>query len=128
MVNFYIRCFLSKTVCKFHILSGEFCKIMVSFHSDIEAAQAARDINNTALYKPLFLPFTYQSSSVSFTQWISLLTPRFSPPVAHIVAGISKPVQLSHHKSLNTPDRIVLYNPTSIVWRYMLVAGRRLRA
>jgi hypothetical protein len=86
--------------------------------------------------------FTHQSQGLSFGDWCALLTACFAPLVAHLVAGvpgIGKPpmpslksfwltdvVYLSY-KRIHWTDRIGLYNPTTILWRYFVIFDRRVR-
>jgi hypothetical protein len=71
--------------------------------------------------------FNVQTSSVHLDDWISLLTLCLAPLLVHIIVGVPHPTYLN-----DTPpkwhDRIVHYNPTSIVWRYFVIADRRLRS
>ncbi|KAI0386323.1 hypothetical protein F5Y04DRAFT_120299 [Hypomontagnella monticulosa] len=72
-------------------------------------------------------PFTVQSGSISFTEWCSLLTLCLAPLIAHIAAGFPSPSYL-HARPPKWHERIALYNPTSILWRYIAIADRRVRA
>ncbi|OTB00917.1 hypothetical protein M426DRAFT_15021 [Hypoxylon sp. CI-4A] len=72
-------------------------------------------------------PLRYQSGSITFTEWISLFTLALAPLIAHIAAGCPAPSYLTP-----TPpkwhERIALFNPTSILWRYAMIADRRIPA
>ncbi|KAI1087293.1 hypothetical protein F5B19DRAFT_497514 [Rostrohypoxylon terebratum] len=69
----------------------------------------------------------YQSGDVTFVEWCSLFTLCLAPLIAHIVAGFPLPSYLSpRHPKWN--ERIALYNPTSILWRYAAITDRRIRA
>ncbi|KAJ6438235.1 putative transcriptional regulatory protein C11D3.07c [Purpureocillium lavendulum] len=73
------------------------------------------------------ISFAYQSKDIPFTKWISLFTLCFAPLVAHIASGCPQPSYLS----LTRPqwhDRLCLYNPTTIAWRYFAITERRIRA
>jgi hypothetical protein len=86
--------------------------------------------------------FNYQSQSISFGDWMLLLTLCFAPLIAHLVAGVpptgeltqnlilclcSNPsVTLSHYPPHWT-DRVCHFNPTSILWRYFAIFDRRVR-
>ncbi|KAF2872014.1 hypothetical protein BDV95DRAFT_449665, partial [Massariosphaeria phaeospora] len=58
---------------------------------------------------------------------ISLLTLCLAPLLVHIVVGVPHPVYL-HDPAPRWHDRIVHYNPTTIIWRYFIIADRRLRS
>jgi len=73
------------------------------------------------------LSLSHQSQGLSFEQWISVFTLCLAPLVAHIIAGVPKIVLLSH-KRLSWHERIGLYNPTTILWRYFSITDRRIRA
>lgn len=74
------------------------------------------------------LPLTYQSGDIPIGTWISLLTLCLAPLIAHIVAGAPDPTILSPHRLPRWHDRIVHFNPTSILWRYFAITNRRVRA
>jgi hypothetical protein len=73
------------------------------------------------------IQFTYQSQSIKFTEWISLLTLCLAPLIAHIIAGVPNPIYLSRRRP---PWHSLLghFNPTSILWRYFVISDRRARA
>ncbi|KAF2661084.1 hypothetical protein K491DRAFT_588191 [Lophiostoma macrostomum CBS 122681] len=71
--------------------------------------------------------FNVQTSSVHLDDWISLLTLCLAPLLVHIIVGVPHPTYLND-KPPKWHDRIVHYNPTSIVWRYFVIADRRLRS
>ncbi|KAI1777377.1 hypothetical protein F4818DRAFT_410092 [Hypoxylon cercidicola] len=77
-------------------------------------------------YSFLIYPIAYQSSQISFTEWISLLTLCLAPLIAHIAAGVPQPSFL-YERPPRWHERISLYNPTSILWRYAAIADRRIR-
>lgn len=74
-----------------------------------------------------YLYFNIQAGSVRLEDWLSLLTLCLAPLLVHIIVGVPHPVYL-HDPSPKWHDRIVHYNPTSIVWRYFVIADRRLRS
>ncbi|KAI6091692.1 hypothetical protein F4821DRAFT_255003 [Hypoxylon rubiginosum] len=80
--------------------------------------------SNTTFY---IHPIAYQSCKISFTEWVSLLTLCLAPLIAHIAAGVPQPSFL-HERSPRWHERIGLYNPTTILWRYAAIADRRIRA
>ncbi|KAI0540437.1 hypothetical protein GGR58DRAFT_146433 [Xylaria digitata] len=63
---------------------------------------------------------------LSFSDWVSLLTLCFAPLIAHVVAGVPHSSYL-YDKRPKWHERICLYNPTSIMWRYFSILDRRLR-
>jgi hypothetical protein len=71
--------------------------------------------------------FTYQSNGISFVDFISLLTLCFAPLIAHVMAGVPEPTVLCA-KPPSWTERLVHYNPTSILWRYISITDRRIRA
>jgi hypothetical protein len=72
------------------------------------------------------ISFKYQSQSISFSEWLSLLTLAFAPLVAHIFVGVARPIILSGE--IPWQERVCHYNPTSIFWRYFAITDRRCRA
>ncbi|KAI0149815.1 hypothetical protein F4776DRAFT_180592 [Hypoxylon sp. NC0597] len=72
-------------------------------------------------------PFRLESSDISFSDWISIITLSLAPLLAHIVAGVSEPVALCGDEP-KWYDHISHYNPTSILWRYAAITDRRIRA
>ncbi|PMD31304.1 hypothetical protein L207DRAFT_519558 [Hyaloscypha variabilis F] len=73
-----------------------------------------------------FLP-NFHSHGLTFNDWLSLLTLCLAPLIAHIVAGVPPPTYL-HSRRPTWHDRICHYNPTSILWRYLAITDRRVRA
>ncbi|KAF2118330.1 hypothetical protein BDV96DRAFT_569679 [Lophiotrema nucula] len=74
-----------------------------------------------------FFYFNVQAGSTRLEEWISLLTLSLAPLLVHIIVGVPHPVHL-HDRPPSWHDRIVHYNPTSIIWRYFVIADRRLRS
>ncbi|KAI1074733.1 hypothetical protein F5B20DRAFT_562791 [Whalleya microplaca] len=72
-------------------------------------------------------PIAYQSQNIPFTEWVSLLTLGLAPLVAHIAAGVPQPSYL-YERLPKWHERLCLYNPTSILWRYAAITDRRIRA
>jgi hypothetical protein len=71
--------------------------------------------------------FRYQSYSIPFEEWISMLTVCLAPLVTHIVFGFAEPVLLSDRLPRWT-DRLAQFNPITIVWRWYSIVYRRIRA
>lgn len=78
----------------------------------------------------LILPIAYQSKDISFPDWIAILTLSLAPLIAHIVAGVPQISYLSNNTNPRPRwhDNVCHYNPTSIIWRYGMIADRRIRA
>jgi len=68
--------------------------------------------------------FTLQSSKLTFTEWIWLLTLAFAPLLAHLFVGGPQIVILGSNRA-RWLDVMCLYNPTTIIWRYYSIAVRR---
>ena len=71
--------------------------------------------------------YTYQAKDITFEEWINELTLCLAPLIAHIIAGVPNPVYRQEHKP-SWHERIIHYNPTSILWRYFALTDRRFRA
>jgi hypothetical protein len=83
---------------------------------------------NTTIPAPTsFIQFSYQSQSIQFTEWISLLTLCLAPLIAHIIAGVPTPIYLSR-KRPPWHSFVGHFNPMSILWRYFVITDRRVRA
>ena len=93
-------------------------------HAD---AQTGSKLNVTYAKPPNGVSFVHQGQDINFSGWITLLTLCFAPLIAHIVAGVPPPVYLSA-KAPTWHERISHYNPTSIIWRYVAILDRRIRA
>ncbi|KAM7207842.1 hypothetical protein V8F20_001884 [Naviculisporaceae sp. PSN 640] len=72
-------------------------------------------------------PITYQSGDNTFSEWITLFTLCLAPLIAHIIAGVPQVSCLAKRRP-RWHDRICHYNPISILWRYAVIADRRIRA
>lgn len=73
------------------------------------------------------LPLQYQSYDIPFAKWVSLLTLALAPLFAHIIAGAPRAFYLCKRQP-KWHERLVHYNPTSVLWRYAAIADRRIRA
>ena len=73
------------------------------------------------------MPFSYQAQGISFADWANLFTLCLAPLIAHVFGGSPSITQLSS-KPPRWHERLWQYNPTSILWRYFVIADRRLRA
>ncbi|KAL2689083.1 hypothetical protein Neosp_003135 [[Neocosmospora] mangrovei] len=82
----------------------------------------------TLEYQPLnALPLRVQNQEISFFEWVTLLTLCLTPLVAHVLVGVPSPTILDDNRP-TWYHRICHYNPTSILWRYAIIADRRIRA
>jgi hypothetical protein len=113
IVKFHTHCVFLKSLCPAAQMSG-LLKFLI-FAAFPFGALAS------------ILPLTYKSGSLKFNDWISLFTLCFAPLVAHVLAGVPTIVYLSQDRP-NWRQKLVLYNPTTILWRYFVIADRRLRA
>ncbi|KAH8729046.1 hypothetical protein GQ44DRAFT_503021 [Phaeosphaeriaceae sp. PMI808] len=68
--------------------------------------------------------FSLQSSRITFSEWIWLLTLALAPLLAHVFVGGPTIVRLDPRQP-RWLDIACLYNPTTIVWRYYAIAVRR---
>ena len=73
------------------------------------------------------LPLQYQSQGFDFDQWFQLFTLCLAPLVLHLATGIPEPTIL-YGDGPGWWDRLPLFSPVSIVWRYLAIADRRCRA
>lgn len=73
-----------------------------------------------------FEPLRYNSREVSFGEWVSLLTLCLAPLVAHVFAGSPTPSYLVSSRP-RWYDRLCVFNPTAILYRYGAIADRRIR-
>ena len=73
------------------------------------------------------LPLAYQSRDITFPQCVSLITLGLAPLIVHIVSGAPEPTYLCRSRP-QWHDRMCLYCPLTILWRYMAIADRRIRA
>ncbi|KUJ15266.1 uncharacterized protein LY89DRAFT_750591 [Mollisia scopiformis] len=73
------------------------------------------------------LPFSYKSEDLAFSDWITLFTLCLAPLIAHILSGAPKVVYFAKRRP-SWHERIGVYNPTTILWRYFAIADRRIRA
>jgi hypothetical protein len=85
--------------------------------------------NKTVHVAPEFrYAFNYadKTSTLRLEDWLSLLTLCFAPLLGHIVSGVPTVIRRSR-----TPpswlDTTCLYNPATILWRYLAIVDRRAR-
>jgi hypothetical protein len=79
------------------------------------------------LYTPTLLPLKYQSQDITLPEWITLFTVCLAPLLANLVAGAPRISTISkRHRPWH--ESICLYNPTSILWRYVAITDRKIRA
>jgi hypothetical protein len=68
----------------------------------------------------------YQSAGIPFNEWLAQLTLCFAPFAAHILNGVPTTV-MTEHSSPSWTSKINFYNPTTILWRYVIITDRRIR-
>ena len=83
---------------------------------DVQLLPAARELFN----------YADPTSQLDLEDWVSILTLCFSPLIAHIIAGVPTVVRRCP-KPPSWLDTLCLYNPTTILWRYLAIADRRAR-
>lgn len=67
-----------------------------------------------------------KTDTIRLEDWLGLLTLCLAPLLAHIIAGVPTIVRRSR-KSPLWLDQLCLYNPTTILWRYLAIVDRRVR-
>lgn len=73
----------------------------------------------------------YQSGGTSLSDWLSLFTLCLTPFAVHLLAGVPAVSYLVRGAGGGGPrwhDTLCHYNPTSILWRYVAITDRRIRA
>lgn len=71
-------------------------------------------------------PIQYNSQCIGFTEWINLYTLCLAPLIARIISGAPPASYLARTRP-KWHDRLCVYNPTSIIWRYAAITDRRIR-
>jgi hypothetical protein len=96
---------------------------------ELQFAEASFPISATVSINPMMavIAFSYQSSGFDFGDWVSLFTLSLAPLVTHILTGVPDIIQL-YSKTPHWSDRLVHFNPTSILWRYFAILDRRVRS
>jgi len=80
-------------------------------------------------FRPIL--FTHQSQNIPYTTWFEFFTLCLAPLIAHIFAGVEGPTiigSLPNPKPPTWHDRLTSYNPISVLWRWLAIADRRVRA
>jgi hypothetical protein len=72
--------------------------------------------------------FTNQSSGTPFAEWNKLFTLCLAPLVAHVASGVVSSTILGGSQGPSWSAYLPHFNPLSIVWRYYIIADRRVRA
>ena len=67
-----------------------------------------------------------KTNTLRLEDWLSILTLCFAPLIAHVISGVPIVVRRCPD-SVSWLDYLCLYNPTTIVWRYLAIADRRIR-
>jgi hypothetical protein len=81
------------------------------------------------IFGPQPVTFTYQSRGTRVTDWFNMLTVCLAPLIAHVAGGVPAATFLG--TDAQRPSwiaRLPHFNPASIIWRYMAIADRRVRA
>jgi hypothetical protein len=68
----------------------------------------------------------YQSKGIPFPEWLAQFTLCFAPFAAHLLTGVPEYVVVSYQRPPSW-THINFFNPMTIVWRYVMIADRRLR-
>jgi hypothetical protein len=73
--------------------------------------------------------FRYQSQGIPYPFWSNLFTLCLAPLIAHVAGGVESPTILgSASQGPSWSAYLTHFNPISIVWRYYIIADRRVRA
>jgi len=72
--------------------------------------------------------FSRQSQDIQFNEWIDLSTLCLAPLIAHIIAGVPSATFRHPERRPKWHERMGIFNPTSIIWRYFAILDRRVRA
>ncbi|RJE26712.1 hypothetical protein PHISCL_00943 [Aspergillus sclerotialis] len=70
--------------------------------------------------------FPEDTRVIRLEDWLGLLTLCFAPLLGHIISGVPTIVRRSR-KTPSWLDQMCLYNPTTILWRYLAIVDRRVR-
>ncbi|KAH0565443.1 hypothetical protein GP486_001160 [Trichoglossum hirsutum] len=76
---------------------------------------------------PQVVPLSVRTNISGISDWINVLTLCLAPLASHIVFGLAEPVVLAG-KHPPWTERLPLFNPVSIIWRYFAITDRRIRA
>jgi hypothetical protein len=74
-----------------------------------------------------FVKFSSHRPALDLGKILSLWTLALAPLIAHVIAGVPEPIYLCAEPP-RWIDYAVLWNPTSIIWRYFTIFDRRIRA
>jgi hypothetical protein len=74
------------------------------------------------------LKVNYQSHNIPFSEWLAQLTLCFTPFAAHLLTGVPPFVRTPGAKPPSLWNQIAFFHPITIVWRYAMIADRRIRA
>lgn len=70
----------------------------------------------------------YQSKGIPFQEWLGQITLCFAPYAAHVLIGVPQFISLQKGQQPRWTDKINFFNPTTIIWRYVSIFDRRIRA
>lgn len=88
----------------------------------------AQNITDAPILPDFKTAFNYadKTNTLRLEDWLSILTLCFAPLIAHVISGVPIVVRRCPD-SVSWLDYLCLYNPTTIVWRYLAIADRRIR-
>jgi hypothetical protein len=69
----------------------------------------------------------YQSRGIPFSEWLAQFTLCFAPFASHVLIGVPTFIVVSR-KRPSIWTQINFFNPVTILWRYAMIADRRLRS
>jgi len=73
------------------------------------------------------LQIHYQSQGIPIAEWLAQFTLCLAPFAAHVLIGVPMFIFLSDNRP-SVWTQINFFNPMTIVWRYFMIADRRLRS
>jgi hypothetical protein len=98
----------------------------ITMVSDLAVASPLRNFQEPTDIARRAVGIPYQSAGIPINEWLAQLTLCFAPFAAHILNGVPTTVT-TKHSSPSWTSRINFYNPTRILWRYVMIADRRIR-
>jgi hypothetical protein len=74
------------------------------------------------------LKVVYQSKSIPLNEWLAQFTLCFTPFATHLLTGVPSFVRTPGAKPPSLWHQIAFFHPMTIIWRYAMIADRRIRA
>jgi hypothetical protein len=74
------------------------------------------------------LKVIYQSQHIPLNEWLAQFTLCFTPFAAHLLTGVPSFVRVPGAKLPPVWRQVAFWNPMTIIWRYAMIADRRIRA